>query len=113
MRTEFSKDKYKKRKEAKCVLRFLFPLTPTISTNDSDCPALRFLQGFSVLEPTMFNICEYQFARDPQRIRGIRCETLAQIMSFGNIRPGARVVIVDETGGLLFAAAMDRMGGQL
>ncbi|KAG8851242.1 tRNA (adenine(58)-N(1))-methyltransferase non-catalytic subunit trm6 [Tulasnella sp. 330] len=88
MRTEFSKDKYKKRKEAK------------------------FSQGFSVLEPTMFNICEYQFARDPQRIRGIRCETLAQIMSFGNVRPGARVVIIDETGGLFFAAAMDRMGGE-
>ncbi|KAG9007838.1 tRNA (adenine(58)-N(1))-methyltransferase non-catalytic subunit trm6 [Tulasnella sp. JGI-2019a] len=87
MRTEFSKDKYKKRKEAK------------------------FLQGFSVLEPTIFNICEYQFARDPQRIRGIRCETLAQIMSFGNIRPGARVILVDETGGLIFSALMDRMGG--
>ncbi|KAG8891982.1 tRNA (adenine(58)-N(1))-methyltransferase non-catalytic subunit trm6, partial [Tulasnella sp. 403] len=88
LKTEYSKEKYKKRKEAK------------------------FLQGFAVLEPTMFNICEYWFAKDPQRIRGIRSETLAQMMSFANIRPGSRILVVDDAGGLLVASCLDRLGGE-
>ncbi|KAG8907198.1 tRNA (adenine(58)-N(1))-methyltransferase non-catalytic subunit trm6 [Tulasnella sp. 417] len=88
MKSEYSKEKYKKRKEAK------------------------FLQGFSILEPNMFNICEYWFVKDPQRVRGIRADSLGQMMSFGNIRPGARVLVVDDTGGLLVAAVLERLGGE-
>lgn len=114
MRTEYSKDKYKKRKEAKSVRPSSFSSCSATRINPLILPTLmvhRFLQGFSVLQPTMFNICEYQFSRDPQRIKGIRADTLAQMMSFGNIRPGAKVVVVDETGGLLVAAVLDRLGG--
>ena len=60
----------------------------------------------------MFNICQYLFLKDPQRIRGIRADALSQMMSFGNIRPGSRVLVVDDTGGLLVASVLDRMGGE-
>lgn len=59
----------------------------------------------------MFNICEYWFSKDPQRVRGIRADTLGQMMSFANIHPGARVVVADDTGGLLVAAVLERLGG--
>ncbi|KIO22383.1 hypothetical protein M407DRAFT_216590 [Tulasnella calospora MUT 4182] len=60
----------------------------------------------------MFNICEYLFSKDPQRIRGIRADSLGQMMSFANIHPGARVLVVDDTGGLLVAAVLERLGGE-
>ncbi|KAG8945308.1 tRNA (adenine(58)-N(1))-methyltransferase non-catalytic subunit trm6 [Tulasnella sp. 408] len=94
LKSEYSKEKYKKRKEAKFVR------------------APSSWLGFSILEPNMFNICEYWFFKDPQRIRGIRADSLGQMMSFANIHPGARVLVVDDTGGLLVSAVLERLGGE-
>lgn len=88
LKNEYSKAKYKSRKEAK------------------------FLKYFTPLAPTIHNVCQYFFKHDPKKIRDLRPDTLAQILALGNVRPGSRVVVVDETSGLLVGALAERMGGE-
>ena len=40
----------------------------------------------------------------------LRDDTLAQLLTQSNIRPGGRYLVVDDTGGLVTAAIMERMG---
>ncbi|CAK5264273.1 unnamed protein product [Mycena citricolor] len=88
LKTEYSKEKYKKRKEAK------------------------YGKVFTCIEPTLFNVCEYWFRKDPARVRDIRIDALSQILHMANIRPGGRYLAVDDASGLLVAGILERMGGQ-
>lgn len=87
LKNEYSKEKYKKRKEAK------------------------FSKGFTIVEPTLFNICEYHFLRDPSKIRDLRPHALGQLLNSVSVRPGARMLVVDDVSGLLVAAVLERLGG--
>ncbi|KAG9102889.1 tRNA (adenine(58)-N(1))-methyltransferase non-catalytic subunit trm6 [Ceratobasidium sp. 370] len=87
LKNEYSKEKYRKRKEAK------------------------FSRGFTVVEPTLFNICEYHFLRDPSKIRDLRPHSLGQLLNTANVRPGARMLVCDDVSGLLVAGVLERLGG--
>ncbi|KAI0720061.1 Gcd10p-domain-containing protein [Cerioporus squamosus] len=87
LKTEYSKEKYKKRKEAK------------------------YSKSFSVLEPTMFTVCEYWFNKDQNRLRDIRPDSLAQILNLANVRPGGRYLAVDDASGVVVSGILDRLGG--
>ncbi|KDN36521.1 hypothetical protein RSAG8_10768, partial [Rhizoctonia solani AG-8 WAC10335] len=87
LKNEYSKEKYKKRKEAK------------------------YSKGFTVVEPTLFNICEYHFSRDASKIRDLRPHALGQLLNSANVRPGARILVADDVSGLLVAAVLERLGG--
>lgn len=87
LKNEYSKEKYRKRKEAK------------------------FSKGFTVVEPTLFNICEYHFLRDASKIRDLRPHTLGQLLNAANVRPGARILVADDVSGLLVAGVLERLGG--
>lgn len=39
-------------------------------------------------------------------------DTLAQMMTLSNVRPGARILTVDDSHGMLTCAMLDRLGGQ-
>ncbi|KAF7337502.1 hypothetical protein MSAN_02223200 [Mycena sanguinolenta] len=88
LKTEYSKEKYKKRKEAK------------------------YSKTFTTIEPTLFNVCEYWFQKDPARIRDIRIDALSQILNMANIRPGGRYLAVDDASGLIVSGILERMGGK-
>ncbi|KAJ3837341.1 Gcd10p family-domain-containing protein [Lentinula raphanica] len=87
LKTEYSKDKYKKRKEAK------------------------YSKSFTTIEPTIYNVCDYWFNKDQSRIRDIRPDTLSQILTMANIQPGGRYIAVDDASGLVVAAILERLGG--
>ncbi|KAJ7361438.1 Gcd10p family-domain-containing protein [Mycena albidolilacea] len=87
LKTEYSKEKYKKRKEAK------------------------YSKIFTTIDPTLFNVCEYWFKKDQTRIRDIRVDALSQILNMANIRPGGRYLAVDDASGLLVSGILERMGG--
>ncbi|KAG9123034.1 tRNA (adenine(58)-N(1))-methyltransferase non-catalytic subunit trm6, partial [Ceratobasidium sp. 392] len=87
LKNEYSKEKYRKRKEAK------------------------FSRGFTVVEPTLFNICEYHFRRDPSKIRDLRPHSLGQLLNTANVRPGAQMLVCDDVSGLLVAGVLERLGG--
>ncbi|KAG8691941.1 tRNA (adenine(58)-N(1))-methyltransferase non-catalytic subunit trm6, partial [Ceratobasidium sp. 395] len=86
LKNEYSKEKYRKRKEAK------------------------FSRGFTIVEPTLFNICEYHFRRDPSKIRDLRPHSLGQLLNTANVRPGARMLVCDDVSGLLVAGVLERLG---
>ncbi|KAL1761850.1 Gcd10p family-domain-containing protein [Schizophyllum commune] len=88
LKTEYSKEKYKKRKEAK------------------------FSKAFTTVEPTLFNVCNYWFNKDQNRIRDLRPDSLAQILTHANVRPGGRYIAVDDASGMLVAGILERMGGE-
>ncbi|KAE9398517.1 Gcd10p-domain-containing protein [Gymnopus androsaceus JB14] len=87
LKTEYSKDKYKKRKEAK------------------------YSKSFTTIEPTVYNVCDYWFNKDQSRIRDIRPDTLSQILTMANIQPGGKYLAVDDASGLVVSAILERMGG--
>ena len=66
---------------------------------------------FTTIEPTVYNVCDYWFHRDQSRVRDIRPDTLAQIMTLGNVKPGGRYIVVDDASGILIAAILDRLAG--
>lgn len=88
LKTEYSKEKYKQRKEAK------------------------YSKCFEVIEPTIYGVCDYWFKKDHHRIRDIRTDTLSQMLNLANVRPGGKYIIVDEASGLVVSAVLDRLGGK-
>ncbi|KAJ3339472.1 tRNA (adenine(58)-N(1))-methyltransferase non-catalytic subunit trm6 [Gonapodya sp. JEL0774] len=86
-KTEFSKAKYLRRKEQK------------------------FGRIFRLFRPTAAIVCKYFLEVNAFKICDVRMDTLSQILLFGNVRFGARVLVVDEVAGLLVGAVMERLGG--
>lgn len=104
LKTEYSKEKYKKRKEAK------YGDTQAFSRDTTDL-IHRYSKSFTTIEPTLFNVAEYWFKKDQNRIRDIRADSLSQILNLANIRPGGRYLAVDDASGLVVSGILERMGG--
>ncbi|KAJ7610777.1 Gcd10p family-domain-containing protein [Roridomyces roridus] len=103
LKTEYSKEKYKKRKEAKFVHCFR---SVTFMNHFSDTR-----KTFTTIEPTLFNVCDYWFNKDQTRIRDIRVDALSQMLNLANIRPGGKYIAVDDASGLVVSGILERMGG--
>lgn len=87
LRTSYSQTKIMKRKESK------------------------HLKFFTPLAPDAFNVATYNYDRNADKVRNMRPDSLAQCLSFANIQPGGKYVVVDGIGGLLTGAVLERMGG--
>ncbi|KAI8324008.1 Gcd10p-domain-containing protein [Martensiomyces pterosporus] len=90
-KTEYSKSKYIRRKQKK------------------------FMKSFIPLETSVYNLCNYFCEVNPGKIRGIRSDTLSQVLSLANVYSGARVMVVDDGQGLIASALLSRTseGGQV
>ncbi|GAA5921494.1 hypothetical protein JCM3775_003074 [Rhodotorula graminis] len=88
LKTEYSKEKYLKRKEAK------------------------WMQVFTPLEPTVHQMAQFHFDKQPSKTRELRPDTLANMLAMANVRPGSRLLVVEDMGGMIVAAAVERMGGK-
>lgn len=86
-KTEFSQEKYKKRKSRK------------------------YLTYVTVLRPTARSICEAIFSKSPQKTFGLRTDSLAIMLSLANIGAYAKVLVVDACSGLIAGAVAERLGG--
>ncbi|KAJ2776763.1 tRNA (adenine(58)-N(1))-methyltransferase non-catalytic subunit trm6 [Coemansia javaensis] len=84
-KTEFSKSKYIRRKEKK------------------------FMKCFVPLETTVYNLCSHFFRANPAKIRGIRADTLSQMLSLANVYAAARVLAVDDAQGMVVGALLSRI----
>ncbi|KAF9270671.1 Gcd10p-domain-containing protein [Marasmius fiardii PR-910] len=107
LKTEYSKEKYKKRKEAKCALLLL----PSFHPDLRGLPSRRYSKSFTTIEPTLFNVCDYWFNKDQNRIRDIRPDALSHMLLLANIQPGGRYLAVDDASGLVVSGILDRLGG--
>ncbi|KAI8049548.1 Gcd10p family-domain-containing protein [Syncephalis plumigaleata] len=86
-KTEYSKAKYMKRKRQK------------------------FSKVFTPIRPTLHAVCDHFFTKTPSKIMDIRLDTLSQLLTFGNVFAGTRMLVVDDAQGMLVSALLDRMGG--
>lgn len=87
-KTIFSQQKYLKRKQQK------------------------FLRRFTVEYLGASQLLQYYIEKDIQRVLDMSEESLGLLMTYANIRPGGRYLVIDETGGVILYAMMERMKGQ-
>jgi len=86
-KTEFSQEKYKRKKTKK--------YTMTVCAR----------------RPTPTAVCEMYYSRHPSQIKGLRLDVLSLMLSLANVSAFSRVLVVENTGGLLTAAVVERVGG--
>jgi hypothetical protein len=109
LKNEYSKVKYRQRKESKYV--FLSLGVERACTEASLAFKNRYLSIFTPLPPTIHTIAAHHFTANPARIREMRPDTLAQLLCHANVSPGSRVIVADSTGGLITAGILERLGG--
>ncbi|CAI5727971.1 unnamed protein product [Peronospora destructor] len=86
-KTEFSKQKYLKKKQQKYM------------------PRVRFLRC------TAESLCRTYRLKNPAKICNLREDSLGQILVYGNIFAGGQVLVVDTCMGLIAGAVAERQGG--
>uniref|UniRef100_F7AA51 tRNA (adenine(58)-N(1))-methyltransferase non-catalytic subunit TRM6 n=1 Tax=Monodelphis domestica TaxID=13616 RepID=F7AA51_MONDO len=86
-KTEFAQDKYikKKKKKYEAIITVVKPSTRILSI--------------------------MYYAREPGKINYMRYDTLAQMLTLGNIHAGNKMVVMETCAGLVLGAVMERMGG--
>lgn len=73
----------------------------------------KFLRRFSINYLTSNEMLDYlYYEKEPFRIMNLSIEMLGSMMSFGNVMPGGNYLVVDETGGLVVYAMLERMGNR-
>lgn len=86
-KTEFSQEKYKRKKTKK------------------------YITTVCARRPTPTAVCELYYSRYPSQIGGLRLDILSLMLSLANVSAFSRVLVVENTGGLLTAAVVERVGG--
>ena len=86
-KTEFSQEKYLRKKQKK------------------------HLFVARLLRATVASICDACYGKDPNKIGGLRLDGLGMMMSRGNVRAYSKALVVESAFGLLTAAAAERLGG--
>ncbi|XP_053402185.1 tRNA (adenine(58)-N(1))-methyltransferase non-catalytic subunit TRM6-like isoform X2 [Mercenaria mercenaria] len=71
----------------------------------------KHLLQFTVLKPTTRLLCEMHWSKGPSRICNLRIDTLAQILTMGNIHANSTVMVVESCLGLVTGAVLERLGG--
>lgn len=69
------------------------------------------MRTFKAVKPSARTLCEHFIEKSAQKIREMRIDTLSQMMTAGNVRAGAKYLLVDDLGGLVTAAVLERTRG--
>uniref|UniRef100_H3B9Z7 tRNA (adenine(58)-N(1))-methyltransferase non-catalytic subunit TRM6 n=1 Tax=Latimeria chalumnae TaxID=7897 RepID=H3B9Z7_LATCH len=86
-KTEFAQEKYIKKKKKK------------------------YEASIKIVKPSARILAAMYHAREPSKICHLRYDTLAQMLTLGNIHAGSKVIVVETCAGLVLGAVMERMGG--
>ncbi|MEE6474369.1 hypothetical protein FKM82_010359 [Ascaphus truei] len=86
-KTEFAQEKYIKKKKKKYESHII------------------------IVKPSTRIIAMMYYAREPGKICQLRYDTLAQMLTLGNIHAGSKVIVMETCAGLVLGAVMERMGG--
>lgn len=86
-KTEFSQEKYLRKKEKK------------------------YFEYIQIRKPTLRLIVEIYFRQDPEKMMGIRMDTLSQILTYSNISCFSKCLLYESgTNGIVLAGLLSRMG---
>lgn len=86
-KTEFSQDKYKRKKAKKYVI------------------------FVTIREPTARAVCQAYYDKGPERVFNLRVDTLAVALNLANVAAGGKVLLFDNCMGVVAGAVLERMGG--
>ncbi|XP_070705835.1 tRNA (adenine(58)-N(1))-methyltransferase non-catalytic subunit TRM6 [Pempheris klunzingeri] len=86
-KTEYAQDKYIKKKKRK------------------------YENTVTILKPSCRILAMMYHGREPGKICHLRYDTLAQMLTLGNIHAGSKVLVFETCAGLVLGAVMERMGG--
>ncbi|KAM3861118.1 tRNA (adenine(58)-N(1))-methyltransferase non-catalytic subunit TRM6 [Diretmus argenteus] len=86
-KTEFAQQKYIKKKKKK------------------------YENSVAILKPSCRILAMMYHGREPGKICHLRYDTLAQMLTLGNIHAGSKVLVFETCAGLVLGAVMERMGG--
>ncbi|XP_023656130.2 tRNA (adenine(58)-N(1))-methyltransferase non-catalytic subunit TRM6 [Paramormyrops kingsleyae] len=86
-KTEFAQEKYIKKKKKK------------------------YESAITILKPSARIMALMYHGREPGKICYLRYDTLAQMLTLGNVHAGSKVLVFETCAGLVLGAVMERMGG--
>ncbi|KAA8583372.1 hypothetical protein FQN60_015918 [Etheostoma spectabile] len=86
-KTEYAQDKYIKKKKKK------------------------YENTVTILKPSCRILAMMYHGREPGKICHLRYDTLAQMLTLGNIHAGSKVLVFETCAGLVLGSVMERMGG--
>ncbi|XP_065112421.1 tRNA (adenine(58)-N(1))-methyltransferase non-catalytic subunit TRM6 [Paramisgurnus dabryanus] len=86
-KTEFAQSKYIKKKKKK------------------------YESDITVLKPSTRLLALMYHGREPGKICHLRYDTLAQMLTLGNIHAGSKIIVFETCAGLVLGSVMERMGG--
>lgn len=86
-KTEFAQEKYIKKKKKK------------------------YESIITVLKPTSRILAMMYHGREPGKVCHLRYDTLAQMLTLGNIHAGSKILVFETCAGLVLGSVMERMGG--
>jgi tRNA (adenine-N(1)-)-methyltransferase non-catalytic subunit len=69
------------------------------------------MRFFTTIQTTVKEMCKHFFESNQQKTYHLRLDTLTQMMSYGNVHAGIKILSVDDTQGLVNSAMIERMGG--
>ena len=72
----------------------------------------KFLRRFQVENLGTSQLLKYYIEKDASKVRDISEESLGLLLSYANVRPGGNYILLDDTGGVILYALMERMAGQ-
>ena len=73
----------------------------------------KYSNYYKLYKPTMRLLVEMNYNQSPSKINFIRIDTLAQMLAAVNVRSGGTYIVIDNFVGLLSAAVMDRLVGNM
>ena len=73
--------------------------------------AKKHMPFLTATRPTPLTICDMYMTKSPDKLLWLRRDSLALLLTSSNVQPGARVLVVESTNGLLAGAAAQRLGG--
>ncbi|KAI5090616.1 tRNA (adenine(58)-N(1))-methyltransferase non-catalytic subunit TRM6 [Silurus meridionalis] len=86
-KTEFAQEKYIKKKKKK------------------------YESNITILKPTSRILARMYHGREPGKVCHLRYDTLAQMLTLGNIHAGSKIIVFETCAGLVLGSVMERMGG--
>ncbi|QRG39709.1 hypothetical protein FDK38_004162 [Candidozyma auris] len=73
---------------------------------------MKFLRRFQVEYLGSSQLLQYFIEKDMQKVLDMSEETLGLLLSYANVRPGGRYLVLDDTSGVIIYAMMERMQGK-
>lgn len=72
----------------------------------------KFLRRFTVEYVSSSNLLQYFIEKDSNKVLDMSLQSMGMLLTLANVQPGGRYLVMDESGGVVVAAMLERMQGR-